>query len=398
MLVGNLRHLKVFLAVAAHGSVTQAAQLCRVSQPAVTQALAKLEAQAGADLFRRTPRGLFATQAGALLRDRATRCFERLDAALADIAPRLCMTATRAQLNALIAVAEAQNFTLAAARLGLAQPTVHRAVAELERGAGRALFQRSPSGVAPTRPAAALAQAARLAFAELDQAVAELAELQGREVGALVIGAMPLARSHVLPGALARFRESRPRLPVQVIDGPYADLLAGLRRGEIDVIIGALRDPAPVEDVTQEHLFDDTLAMLAARDDPLVGKTRATLARLRERPWLAPRRGTPARAEFEALFARAGLAAPESLIETGSAILMREMVGRGGHLACISRAQASGEIARGLVAELPFPGPQTPRPIGLTMRRDWAPTPAQRAFLDAVRVCAGRAQPFSSPT
>lgn len=356
-----------------------------MSQPAVTQAIAKLEAEAGTPLFQRTPQGLFPTQAGAVFRDRVWRALNRLDSALADIAPRLAITATRAQLTALIATVEAQNFTLAARRLGIAQPTVHRAVTGIEGAVGRALFQRSPVGVAPTRQASALALAAQLAFAELDQAVAELAELQGREVGEIVIGSLPLARSHILPRALARFRRARPRQAIQIVDGIYADLLAGLRRGQIDLLIGALRDPLPVDDVVQERLFDDTLAILAGPGDPLLGDPAPQLAILRTRPWLVPRRGTPTRDQFETLFRRADLPLPDSIIETGSVIIMREMAQDGHHLACVSKAQAAREIERGIVAELPFPGPPLPRPIGLTLRAGWQPTPAQQAMLDAIR-------------
>lgn len=327
-----------------------------VSQPAVTQAIAKLEGEAGTPLFLRTQQGLFPTDAGSLFQNRVSRALARLDMAMSDITPRLTVTATRAQLAALIATVEAQNFTLAAHRLGIAQPTVHRAVTGIEAAVGRALFQRSPVGVAPTRQVQALALAAQLAFAELDQAVAELAELQGREVGEIVIGALPLSRSHILPRALARFRLTRSRQPIRVIDGVYSDLLAGLRRGEIDFMVGALRDRLPVDDVMQERLFDDVLAILAGLDDPLVNGP-APISAMRQRPWLVPRRGTPTRNQFEALFSDAGLAPPDSIIETGSAILMREMVGDGHHLACVSKAQAAREIERGLIAELPFPGP-----------------------------------------
>ena len=169
-----------------------------------------------------------------------------------------------------------------------------------------------------------------------------------------------------------------------MIDGPYDDLLADLRAGNIDLMIGALRSPLPVDDVVQERLFDDVLAILAGPGDPLATGTPA-LADLQQRPWLVPRRGTPTRDQFEALFRQAGLAVPAGIIETGSVILMREMVGDGHHLGCISKAQAAREIARGIVTELPFPGVPVPRPIGMTLRANWQPTPAQQAMIDAIR-------------
>jgi LysR family transcriptional regulator, regulator for genes of the gallate degradation pathway len=134
---GNLRHLRVFSAVAASGSVTKAAERCRVSQPAVTQAINKLESEAGLKLFVRTPQGLFLTEAGTILEERVRRAFQLLDPVLEDLAPRLKITATSSQLESLIAVREAENFTLAARRMGISQPTVHRAVTQIEQEAAR---------------------------------------------------------------------------------------------------------------------------------------------------------------------------------------------------------------------------------------------------------------------
>lgn len=386
MNAASLRHLRVFLAVAGCGSITEAARACGVTQPAVTQAIAKLETLAGLALFQRSPQGFFLTAAGSRLRYRVARAFEGLDARLADLSPRLCRTVTRAQLAAVIAVAETQNFTLAAHRLGIAQPTVHRAASQLEQEAGRPLFQRTAFGSSATRACMALVQAAKLAFVELDQAEAEMGEMIGCEVGRIVIGALPLARSHVLPRALVAFRAARPLLPVSVIDGPYDTLLGGLRRGEIDLIIGALRAPAPIGDVVQRPLFNDTLVLLAGAGHPLLAG--ADFAALRDHPWIVPRAGTPARDQFTAMFAAAGLAPPASMIECGSILLMREMLAQGPFLACISRAQALPELRRGLVQELPLEVPGSRRPIGLTTRHDWAPTPAQALMLDAIAEAA----------
>jgi DNA-binding transcriptional LysR family regulator len=199
------------------------------------------------------------------------------------------LTATAAQLQALIATREAESFTLAARRMGLAQPTVHRAVSQLEQEAGRPLFERMAHGMIATRPAQALAQAARLAFAELSQAEADLAELTGREVGRIVVGAMPLSRSYILPRAIARFRQHRATLPIKALDGPYDDLVAGLRRGEVDFLIGALRDPAPTGGLIQEHLFDDGLVFVARSGHPILTNRKPDLKALFDHPIIVAR-------------------------------------------------------------------------------------------------------------
>lgn len=381
----NLRHLRAFMAVADHGSITRAAELCFVSQPAVTQAIRKLEVAAESALFVRSRQGLFPTDAGRVLAERVRRAFHLLDPTLLDIAPRLRVTVTSAQLNALIGVVEYENFTLAARALGLAQPTVHRGVTDIEQEAGRSLFERTAHGLVATRAAESLARAAQLAFAELDQGEADLADLLGREVGRIVIGAMPLSRSYILPRAIARFRERWPTLPIKALDGPYDDLMTDLRRGEVDFLVGALRNPKPIGDIVQEALFDDELLVVCGKHHPLLDGDVAGFDSLSRFPWVVATAGTPTRQHFDKIFDGVHAATPPSLIETGSMVLMRELLRVSNHLGFISRLQIETDLRLGAVVRLPTQIADTARPIGLTLREGWRPTRAQREFLDDLR-------------
>ncbi len=109
----------------------------------------------------------------------------------------------------------------------------------------------------------ALALHARLAFAELRQASAEIGEWSGLDPGSIVLGCLPLARTHVLPAALSALGREKPRVNVRVFTGPYDDLLYQLRHGEIDLMLGALRIPLPIGDIVQTAYFSDPLAILA---------------------------------------------------------------------------------------------------------------------------------------
>src|SRR5256885_17023221 len=88
-------------------------------------------------------------------------------------------------------------------------------------------------------------------------------------------------------------------------------MLAALRRGTADVLVGALRDPIPFEDIVQEHLFDDPLAIVVGAQHPLVGRGGPTLAALARFPWIAPRRDSPLRRHFDALVGRLGMRSEE---------------------------------------------------------------------------------------
>ena len=390
MISRNLRHLRLFAEVADLKTLTLTSEKWHISQPAVTQAINKLEREAGGTLFERRRHGFFLTPRGEVLLPRVESAFGLLDPVLNDISPRLRMSLSYAQLQALVTVSESENFTLAARRLGLAQPTVHRAITQIEQEAARSLFERTSFGILPTRLCQALAQAARLAIYEFDQADAELAEFNGGEAGEIVIGAMPLARSGILPQALARFRAERPTFPVRIHDGPYDELLGALRRGAIDFLVGALREPAPIGDVVQQRLFDDRLALLCRPGHALAGRDDLTVDDLLAFPWVVPRRGTPTRDQFETLFTQSGRNPPERLIESGSLLLMRELLNESNHLGCLSRHQCQRECDYGLLASLTYPTDHLIRPIGITCRENWRPTNAQSLMLQLVAEVASQ--------
>lgn len=385
MPIRNLRHARVFLALSELGTPSLAAAHCLVTQPAVSQVVDKIEGIVGTRLFDRTRKGFFLTAPGVVFESRIRRAMGLLDPALNAISPRLAVTATYSQLRALVAMSEAGNFALAARSLGLSQPSVHRAISALQTEAQRPLFERTSFGYLPTRACDELAHATRLAFSEFEQAEAELAEFDGRSVGRIVIGSLPLARSALLPEAILAFRQYRPSQPITVVDGSYEEMLGALRRGEIDFIIGALRSPHPIDDVIQEPLFSDRLSVVARPGHPLYGRRGIAADTLVRQAWVVPRSGAPARNQFDGYFRATGLSAPESITECGSILLMRELLARSDMLGCISGLQADAEIRNGSLVALHTGISWPSRDIGVTFRSNWLPTKSQALLLDLVR-------------
>jgi len=80
----EIHQLRMFLKVAEHGGFTRAARECGVSQPAISQQIARLESDLGRPVFERRGRGVRLTEAGELLRRRALQIVS-----LADDAKRL---------------------------------------------------------------------------------------------------------------------------------------------------------------------------------------------------------------------------------------------------------------------------------------------------------------------
>lgn len=387
----NLRHLEAAGAVGERGGISAAAQAVNLSQPALTQALSKLEARVGRRLFDRHPGGVEATEAGLILTRRIERALALLAEAVREArrgarlptlhhpARHLAMT----QLRALLAVDRAGGYVAAAAETGLSQPGLHNAVRELEAVVGVPLLVRQGRAVRSSPAAARFLRPARLAIAELQAGLDEIEALSAGGAGRVVIGAMPLSRSALLPATVTRFAEAYPNARVRIVDGPYADLLAGLSHGELDLLIGALRDPSPAPDVVQEGLFEDRLYVVCRAGHPLAAD--AGLAEMAAYPWVMAAPGAPLHARWRAMFETRGVAPPPVAVECGSIIAIRGLLLSGDWLTVLSPDQFKLEERMGLLTRIGGPISGSERLIGVTTRRDWQPTGVQQAFLDHLR-------------
>ncbi|WP_206020975.1 LysR family transcriptional regulator [Antarcticimicrobium luteum] len=127
----NLRHLRALIAITEQGSISGAADQVSLSQPALTQGLAKLEDQFGCAFFERRPDGMVATRMGQLVIDRTRSALGHLSVGARGFTrvfsqPENVLTMTH--IRAYLALADAGSFVGAAANTGLSQTSVHRGV------------------------------------------------------------------------------------------------------------------------------------------------------------------------------------------------------------------------------------------------------------------------------
>lgn len=383
----NLRHLRAVSDVIAKGSLNRAAEAAGLSQPALTQGLGKVERQLGVLLFERHPDGVEPTPAGLALAERANRAFAELASAARSRGrsrsfanPERFMTAT--QLDAFLHFADELGFASAAAASGRSQPSIHRAVRDLEQICGTALAERRGRGMALTGAGRAMARGVRLAASEISAGIAEARAMPGEEAK-IAIGAMPLARALVLPRALAAFLRGGPGPVVDVVEGSWRELVEPLLDGVLDVMIGALRD-VPPPGVRQEPLFTDKLAVFGRRGHPLTGR-RATIDELRRQSWIVGPVGTPLRAHWEALFSDGPPPVP---IECGSVMVIRGLLMESDLLTLLSPDQIAMEISTAMLVPIISELPSRERVIGISTRIGWRTTHAQMRLIECLRAAA----------
>ncbi len=373
----NLRHLHAVERIARLGTVNAAADAVSLSQPAITQALSRLEDALGLPLFERRHDGMIPTRAGEVLAP-------RIAAALAHVrSPHVTMS----RMRAMIAVAETGSYTGASLATGLSVPSIHRAVGDLALALRRALVTRRGKFAITTDAGNQLAGEFRLAQVELEAGLSEVLALRGHETRRIAIGAMPLSRARILPAAVARFLARRPQVRLTIVEGSRAELVEPLRSGVIDVMVGALRDPLTEPDLAQHRLFDDVPAFYARHGHPLAGAT-PTGAEMARYPFTLAPRGTPLRDSFEGYFTDLGLPLPPVPIESGSVMMIRQVLMGTDFITLLSPDQVSVEVEAEWLRSLARLPERFARKIGMTTRASLLPTEVQSEFFADLEAAA----------
>lgn len=382
----NLRHLRAFAKTFELGTLLAASRAVNITQPALTQGLSRLEDQIGHKLFERQHDGMKPTSAAVLLYPRVTNALGFIRSS----------RVSQAQVRAFTALARAGSYAEASAETGLARASLHRAVSDLEIALDQTLVERRGRAIELTRSGRIIARRYKLAQSELAAAADELKSLHGVAQGRVSIGAMPLCRARVLPTAIVKFQSRIPSAHLRVAEGSHVELVEPLRDGELDFLIGALRDPPPGPDLIQTPLFDDHPVILARKDHPLpAGNGPPKLEVLAKFDWCIPGRGVPLRESWEAMFSDAGLASPRVQIECGSVIAIRQILIGTDCLTILSPDQVAVELEAGwLKIVASAPGSLTRR-IGITCREGWRPTALQQSFLDTLRATCADTQEFA---
>jgi DNA-binding transcriptional LysR family regulator len=278
------------------------------------------------------------------------------------------------QLSYFIAVAEEGQFTRAAARLLVVQPAVSAQIRRLERELGEVLFHRDRRSVRLTDAGEALLPHARAALAAVERGRDAIASLRGVLRGRLRIGvAGPVDQR--LSQALGEFHRAHPGVEVMLTIQNNEPLLDAVAGGHMDVgIIGVGIRPLPPR-VRTRVIAHERLVLAVSRDHPLARRRSATLAELRDQPFVTLVHGSGHREAFEKAFDDAGFV-PRIAAEAGELSSLIELAAEGLGAAILPRSAADGAD----VAVLDITRPRLVRRTALAWN-EATTSPAGRAFL-----------------
>lgn len=137
-----------------------------------------------------------------------------------------------------LVVAEEQNFTRAAARLGISQPPLSMQIKQLEQEIGTELFYRTTNGAELTAAGSAFYQAVKPIEQRLQAAVTTTQEVANGSLGTLRLGYTGTAMLHPLLRQVIRlFQQQYPKIQLQLSEANSLILLERLQRDELDIAV-----------------------------------------------------------------------------------------------------------------------------------------------------------------
>jgi DNA-binding transcriptional LysR family regulator len=196
-------------------------------------------------------------------------------------------------------------------RLNVSQPSVSKAISDMEHVIGVRLLDRTPKGVEATAYGRALLRRGMGAFDELRQGIKDIEQLSDPTSGEVRIGCPEAIASGLMMAAIMRFSAQHPRVLISVTAANnLSQEYRLLRDRSVDFLVGAPAQPFMQDDLSAEILYQDQSYILCGTEHRLARRRKVALADLVHEQWLLPRESVFS-SHLTQAFDSKGLAAPK---------------------------------------------------------------------------------------
>ncbi len=291
-------------------------------------------------------------------------------------------------LRIFLAIAEERTISAAARKLGVAQPSLSKAMTDLEAMLGVSLLTRVGRSVALTAAGTTFRRHAVQALQQLETGAEAIQA--GGSAGTLAVGVLPTAAGRLFPDAALDLRARRPGLRLAITTGPHRHLVERLRANEIALMVGRMPDAAEMPGLRFEWLYDEKVVLVGRRDHPLARKGHVEA--IRSSALILPSRQAIIRRPVEDFLAVSGILDPEIAFESVSLAAALRLVEHSDMLWFISRGVVERELRNDALHEWPLEAPFLSGALGITTRRGETLGEDVQALIDALSVIAARDQ------
>ena len=265
------------------------------------------------------------------------------------------------QLRYFVAVAEEGNFSHAAEREHVSQPSLSQQIQKLEAELGQQLFDRLPRAVVLTEAGRCLLGYARQILTGIADARRVVAGLADEVAGRLSVGAIPSIALYFLPRLIGDFQRAYPRVTFELFEDTTEKLAQRLEDGSVDLVLASSADETP--NLKQHPLGRERLLLLVPAKHRLAHKKAIKWSELATEKFLLLHEVHSLAITVRRLLAVNNLK-PELVLQGAQLVTIAAMVAAGLGVTVVPEMMLQTEFVKGCVA-VPFAGPSPTRELVL---------------------------------
>lgn len=291
------------------------------------------------------------------------------------------------QLEAFVCVAEMKNFSLAAKKLYLTQPTVSSHIHSLEKELGARLLIRTTKDVALSSEGELLYDNARKMLQLEKNILRDFSRKDVPGVQKITVGASTVPGQYLLPQILSLFSRTYPGNQLELMEADSMEVVRMVLEGKVEIGFTGTRleDPTCVF----EPFYYDRLVVITPNIEAYrkYKETGFPMERFYEEKWIVREDGSGTRKEADRYLREKGydtrrmnVVATISNQET-----IKKSVGAAMGIAIISSAAVEDYVARGSLLRFPLAEGDVYRKLYMVWSKNHKPGKAARLFIQFVR-------------
>jgi len=286
------------------------------------------------------------------------------------------------QLGYAVQIYHEKNFSRAAEKLHIAQPSLSQQLAKLEKELGVPLFHRTTNAVEPTYAGEVFVQKAQHILDLVEQLKSEMNDISNLRKGRLVVGTLPITGSHILPLVLPEFARRHPGIEIALVEDTSANLEQFTSSGAVDFSLLTL----PIKEPTLDYrpFATEGIALAVPRTHPLADAPEPIPVRtLADESFIVLKKGQGFRQIVQDICAEAGFS-PRIVFESSNIETVQSLVAAGMGVAFIPNMIAESKKGKYVPVYKSLTEPAPSRTLVVAERRGRYSTKAAEAFVETL--------------
>lgn len=289
------------------------------------------------------------------------------------------------KLKVFCTVAETKSFSKASEIIYLTQPAVSLLIQAIEEIYETKLFDRASNTVTLTPAGEMLYKYAKEILNLYAAAEKSIGEITGFVKGSISVGASSTIGNYLLPGVIAAFRKTHPKIKIHLLVGNTKRVVELLNAGNID--IGLVEGDVARQKMVVDKLVADELVLIVPPLHPLAKKRNVSIFEITKEPFIFREEGSGTRQVIEKYLGKYSITPQNMMISMvlGSTEAIKESVENGIGIAIVSRWAVRKEIKYGTLKPLSFKEEKMLRDFSLIFQKKAISSHAVDEFLSYLK-------------